>query len=531
MYAVIVQFVDRCLRLVGCKTVNQQFLLSYAFIFVLAAATGVSLYLSMAINPHTIDVAGRQRMLSQKMSKEAMMIAAGIKQRSDLQQIISQYEQAHRDLLNGAPAKRINRIEKPDVLQQMRTVEQQWQQYRQQIDRYLAKPDNNQLQQMNSQADRFLVAMDKAVDMITNAAHETIQFQLLLAVGCIGIILALVVLGRIFGLHTLMHNVNRLNRRMQEVGNGNFTHRFNVDHTDNEVGQLFNNFNSMLEHVSDLMRQVQQTAHNTERHVNNVVAATEDAEQGVSRQYADIEQIANAMKEMTTTVEEVARNAAEAEGAAQNTDQQARNGGQVVNEAGNSTERMLSTLRTTEATLNSLASATQEVGNVTSVINEIAEQTNLLALNAAIEAARAGDQGRGFAVVADEVRTLAQRTQTSTQEIQDIIERLQTQARDAVSSMTQSTELAEHSSEMSLSAADTLTEIVGSTETISSMNSQIATASEQQSQVARDIDTRVMNIADVAGNTKTDTRKVVSATEQIRDEIQVLNQLVQRFQI
>ncbi len=531
MYAAIVSFVDRCLRLIGCKTVNQQFLLSYAFIFILAAATGVSLYLSMAISPQTMDLAGRQRMLTQQLTKEALLVAAGAAQRSQLEDTLALYERSHRALMNGAPAEHINRIEQSVIIQQMQRAEQLWQPYKASLLGHIQQPSAQSLRQLQQQADELQVQLDNTIGMITRTAHKTERFQLQLAVGCIVFILMLVVLGRIFGLYTLMHNVDRLNRRMNEVGDGKFTHRFQISHTDNEVGQLYSNFNSMLDHVSDLMRQVQQTVSNTESHVGNVVAATEDAEHGVRRQYEDIELIATAMKEMTSSVQAVASNAAEAESAARNTDLQARNGGQVVTEAGSSTERMLSTLRTTEATLNGLAQATQDVGNVTSVINGIAEQTNLLALNAAIEAARAGDQGRGFAVVADEVRTLAQRTQTSTQEIQTIIEQLQKQADEAVSSMSQSTELAVHSSEMSLSAAETLSDIVISTDTISSMNSQIATASEQQSQVVLDIDQRVVNISDMASNTKHDTGKVVVATEQIRDEIQILNQLVQRFKI
>ena len=531
MYAAIVSFVDRCLRLIGCKTVNQQFLLSYAFIFILAAATGISLYLSMAISPQTMDMAGRQRMLSQQLTKEALLVATGNLQRQQLNTTLALYEHSHHALMAGAPAEHINQIEQPAIINQMRQVEQVWQPYRTSLLHHIQQPDTQSLQHLQQQSELLQRQLDKAVSMITHTAHENERFQLQLAVGCILFILVLVVLGRIFGLYTLMHNVDRLNRRMNEVGDGKFTHRFQISHTDNEVGQLYSNFNSMLDHVSDLMRQVQQTASNTESHVGNVVAATEDAEHGVRRQYEDIELIATAMKQMTTSVQEVAGNAAEAESAARNTDQQARNGGQVVAEAGSSTERMLTTLRSTETSLNQLAQATQNVGKVTSVITDIAEQTNLLALNAAIEAARAGDQGRGFAVVADEVRTLAQRTQTSTQEIQSIIEQLQKQAGEAVSSMSQSTELAAHSSEMSLSAAETLSEIVNSTDTISSMNSQIATASEQQSQVVLDIDQRVVNISDMAGNTKEDTGKVVQATEQIRDEIQTLNRLVQRFEI
>lgn len=531
MYATIVNIVDRCLRLVGCKTVNQQFLLSYTIIFLFAAASGVSLYMSMAINPQTINVAGRQRMLSQRIAKEAMLVAAQVEQRSQLQKTIELFERSHKAIVQGDASQQMNAITDPAIIKQMTHVGSLWQTYKPLILQHASSPNDDTLRQIHQQSPVLLKEMNKAVVMMTKASNETTQFQLMVAFGCVIVITIMVVLGRIFGLHTLMNNMTRLNRRMEDVGKGDFTHRFHVDHTDNEVGKLFTSFNTMLNHVSELMGRVQQTARNTEQHVNNVVAATEDAEQGVRRQYEDIELIATAMNEMAATVQEVANNAAEAEQAAQDTDHQARDGGRVVSDAGDSTDRMLSTLGKTAETLQGLEKATHEVGTVTSVINEIAEQTNLLALNAAIEAARAGDQGRGFAVVADEVRTLAQRTQMSTQEIQEIIERLQKQAGEAVQSMGQSTELAQHSSELTQSAAETLTEIVGSTATISNMNSQIAAASEQQTQVAQDIDQRVVNISDVAGNTKTDTGKVVEATEQIRKEIHDLNQMIQRFQL
>uniref|UniRef100_UPI003564F62D methyl-accepting chemotaxis protein n=1 Tax=Pontibacterium sp. TaxID=2036026 RepID=UPI003564F62D len=178
-----------------------------------------------------------------------------------------------------------------------------------------------------------------------------------------------------------------------------------------------------------------------------------------------------------------------------------------------------------------LETETQAVDQVTSVINDIAEQTNLLALNAAIEAARAGDQGRGFAVVADEVRTLAQRTQQSTHQIQDIVERLQTQSQTAVSAMKKSTQLAVESNELSQAGAAALQGIIGSTETISSMNTMISTAAEEQSAVAGDIDQRLVNVSNVAGETKDDTQRVVQSTEEIRREIHELNVLVQKFKL
>ncbi len=531
MNAALSTFIDRCLRLVGCKTINQQFLLSYTIIFLLATASGVSLYLSMAIDPQTINIAGRQRMLSQRIAKETMLVAANIEQRSQLQQTIRLFENSHNAILNGDPQQNMNALTDRTIIAQLNHVGTLWQRYKPLVLDYANQPENNRLRQIHQQSPILLKEMNKAVVMMTRASTDTTQFQLLLAFACVVLIVVLVILGRVFGLHTLVANMSRLNRRMSQVGDGDFRHRFTISHTDNEVGQLFSSFNAMLEHISELMRTVQQTALNTEQHVSHVTVATDDAAQGVGRQYDDIELIATAMNEMTSTVQDVASNAAQAEQAAQSTDQAARNGGQVVHAAGDSTERLLTTLKTTANTLQELEDATREVGNVTSVINAIAGQTNLLALNAAIEAARAGDQGRGFTVVADEVRTLAQRTQSSTQEIQSIIERLQEQARQAVSSMQESTELAEHSCELSRTAETTLAEIVSATETISTMNSQIAAASEQQNLVAVDIDERVVNISGVAGHTRDDTSKVVAATNEIRREISELNQMVQRFQL
>lgn len=531
MYASLVRIIDSSLRLIGCKTINQQFLLSYVIIFMLATASGISLYMSMAIDPQTINVAGRQRMLSQRIAKEAMLVAANIEQQSQLQKTIQLFERSHSAIVNGDTSQGMNAITDKSILQQMNHVGQLWTTYKALINQHVSAPNDSSLKEIHKQSPVLLKEMNKAVGMMTKTAQATTQRQLMIAFVCVVAILVLIVMGRVFGQQTLMHNIARLQKRMQEVGRGDFTHRFSIDHVDNEVGQLYQHYNDMQDHVAEAIRRVKEAVQNTETHVNNVVSATEDAGRGVDQQYQDIELVATAMNEMAATVQEVAGNAVSAESEASNTDQQARSSGKVVEQSSERVQEMLNTLGNTADILGTLKAATIEVGNVTSVINDIAEQTNLLALNAAIEAARAGDQGRGFAVVADEVRTLAQRTQTSTQEIQAIIERLQSQAGQAVDSMDQSTKLADSTNELAQSAVESLEKIISSADTISSMNTMISTAAEEQSQVAADIDQRITHISDVAGNTRQDTHKVVEATEEIRREIHELNQRMSKFQV
>lgn len=531
MFNSLSSIIDNVLRVFGFKSLNSQFTLSYALIFLLAASSGISLYFSMAINPQTINMAGRQRMLSQKIAKEALLVAAKVEQHSTLKKTMELFESSHKAIIDGNAEMGLNPLTDPQIKGQMAHVDQLWGDYKNLINQHVDNSSDATLLAIQKQSPIILKEMNKAVMMMTARASDTNMNQLMIALGCVAGILLLVVFGRIFGLRMLMDNITRLNMRMTEVGKGNFSHRFNVTHTDNEIGQMFKAYNTMLDHVGDLLRSVQTVAKNTETHINNVVQATSDANVGVSKQYEDIELVAAAMTEMSATVQEVANNAVEAEKAAQETDTYAKSGGDVVDQSGSQANEMLDKLNNTATILKDLESESLAVGNVTSVINGIAEQTNLLALNAAIEAARAGDQGRGFAVVADEVRTLAQRTQQSTKEIQDIIERLQTKAETAVTSMEATTDLAERSSELSTSAATVLTQIIDSANTISSMNTMISTAAEQQSSVASDIDNRVVNISDIAGQTKRDTERVVEATDQIRQEAHELNQLVMKFQL
>lgn len=529
MFTTFAKLINAVLSIAGARSLNAQFLLSYALIFLLAIASGVSLYLSMAIDPQTINIAGRQRMLSQKMAKEALLVAAQVENKSTLQKTMQLFESSHKDIIQGNEAQGMNPITDKEILAQMQKVEGLWSNYSRTLMQYTETPTDALRNKIHQESPVILGEMNKAVIMMTQASSNQTRTQLMTAFICVILIVFMVVMGRIFGLRLLMDNITRLQKRLTHVGSGDFTHRFEVDHTDNEIGKMFAAYNTMIEQVSELVNNARSAVNRTEEHSRSVTKATADAEAGVVRQYNDIDQVATAMNEMSATVHEVAQNAAQAAEAAKTADDEARNGMSVVHAAVDQIHNMAKQLDSTSGVLDRLEAESEEIGKVLEVITGIAEQTNLLALNAAIEAARAGEQGRGFAVVADEVRTLAQRTQESTEEIRIIIERLQSESRNAVTSMQQSSSLAKSSVEQAEQASEALSHIAGAVDTISSMNTLIATAAEEQSQVADDIDQRIVSISNVAEQTRQDSQQVVAATQEIQNEVRDLNQLINSF--
>ncbi len=264
---------------------------------------------------------------------------------------------------------------------------------------------------------------------------------------------------------------------------------------------------------------------------SNVVSNVSSGGQGlILEQKGEVDQVATAMTEMSATVHEVARNATEAAEAAQRADEETGKGKMVVSQAIEAIDLLANEVNDAAQVIHRLEQDSDEIGAVLDVIRGIAEQTNLLALNAAIEAARAGEQGRGFAVVADEVRTLAQRTQQSTQEIQNMIERLQSGAQDAVKAMEQGRSRAQVGVEQAAEAGVSLETIAQAVGTISDMNTQIATAAEEQSVVAEEINLNIVSISDMAdkiagesGSGGVDATQISSACDEIHAAVRVIS--------
>jgi len=297
-------------------------------------------------------------------------------------------------------------------------------------------------------------------------------------------------------------------------GEGDLTVRLD-DSSRDEMGRLARAFNRFVAKLRDLVASSVDSTAQLSAASEELSMVASESRQGVSQQLSEIDQVATAMNEMTATVQEVARNAQQAEIAARAADDQSTSGQQVVRETVSAINALASRIEGLAQTMNSLQTASTDIGTVLEVIKGVADQTNLLALNAAIEAARAGEQGRGFAVVADEVRQLASRTQQSTSEIQGMIEALQVTASKAADEMQSGREDAENSVSRAAEAGKSLDDIASAVRTITDMNVQIASAAEEQAAVTEELNSNITQIQNLANQSEDGSRQTADASQDL----------------
>lgn len=316
----------------------------------------------------------------------------------------------------------------------------------------------------------------------------------------------------------------------ERVAGGDLSHNLQVNRRD-ELGQLQSSMQHMTKGLRELIGGIGDGVTQIASAAEELSAVTGQTSAGVTSQKVETDQVATAMNEMAATVQEVARSAEQASEAAVMADQQAREGDHVVGEAIAQIERLASEVMNSSDAMNQLKDESEKIGSVLDVIKSVAQQTNLLALNAAIEAARAGEAGRGFAVVADEVRSLAQRTQQSTEEIEDLIASLQQGTQRVASVMDSSRGLTDSSVELTRRAGGSLKTITGTVSSIQAMNQQIATAAEQQSAVAEEINRSVMNVRDISDQTASASEETASSSVELARLGTHLQGLVARFRL
>ncbi|EPZ9280411.1 methyl-accepting chemotaxis protein [Vibrio parahaemolyticus] len=333
-------------------------------------------------------------------------------------------------------------------------------------------------------------------------------------------------------IRTLMRPLDTLNTAIKDVasGKGDLTQRLETD-TDQEFSELAKNFNTFMENLQQQIIESKSISDQILTGTQITAEGARDSSGAIQTQLQELEQLATAMNEMSVTATEVANNAQGAASAAKEADQATIEGSSVVSESTQTINMLSDSIDLAVEEVQVLESATANIETILKVINDIADQTNLLALNAAIEAARAGESGRGFAVVADEVRTLAQRTQESTTEIRSMIEQLQSGASSVASAMHQSKGSAVEAVDKADLANDALQRIRDAIQRISDMNLQIASAAEEQSLVAEEINNNTVNIKDLSTQVADSANRTNEAMQSQHDNVRKQDEILNRFTV
>jgi methyl-accepting chemotaxis protein len=317
---------------------------------------------------------------------------------------------------------------------------------------------------------------------------------------------------------------------MEKFAEGDLRVRVNSDRED-EVGQLSKGFNLSLEKVNNMMLGVSEGVEKTNEASSQISVSTEQLAAGAQEQSSQASEVASAVEEMTKTIVENSKNATIASETAKKSREAAEAGGIVVKETITGMQRIAEVVNVSARTVEALGKSSDQIGQIISVIDDIADQTNLLALNAAIEAARAGEHGRGFAVVADEVRKLAERTTKATKEIADMIKQIQLETGGAVSSMKEGTRQVAEGIQLADRAGASLQEIVGISQQVTDMVTQIAAASEEQSSASEQIAKNIEAINSVTNESASGTQQIARAAEDLNRLTEDLQLLISRFQL
>jgi len=375
---------------------------------------------------------------------------------------------------------------------------------------------------------RLVGALDARAQEITQDAASRLATSQILAVVLGLVTLALAILCWMFIAGRVLRPLRDAGEHFKRIANGDLTQEVVVP-SRNEIGELFVELQRMQASSRDTLILIAGSATQLASAAEELSAVTEESNRGLQQQDMQLEQAATAVNQMTSAVEEVARNAVSTSQAATASNTLSEKSRRQVKENIDGTQSMTAEIQDSAQHIQNLADEVRSIGKVLDVIRSVSEQTNLLALNAAIEAARAGEAGRGFAVVADEVRTLAYRTQESTREIEQMIGSVQNTAEQAVESMRSSTARAQGTLEITQASGSVLEDIFAAIGQINERNLVIASAAEEQAQVAREVDSNLVAIRDLSTQSAAGALQTNAASHELSRLASELTALVGRF--
>jgi methyl-accepting chemotaxis protein len=361
-------------------------------------------------------------------------------------------------------------------------------------------------------------------------SYASLQSTSVMAYSLTGLIILAALAGLYLYMKYLLKPLGTVVRELKAVADGDLTVNIEVTSKD-EIGQLQTAVKQTTSNLREVLQLINSMTTKLAEAATSMLSTSETSQQGIQNQQKGTEQVVTAMHEMTATVQEIARNAAQAATEAGSANEEASKGQLVVDETTSSINSLAGEVDNASDVIGKVRQDSDNIGSILDVIRGIAEQTNLLALNAAIEAARAGEQGRGFAVVADEVRTLASRTQESTEEIQTMIEQLQSGIQDAVTVMVNSREHAGQTVGQAREAGKSLSDITAAVTVISDMNTQIASAAEEQSCVTEEINRNIVEINRAVEMSAQGASQILDSSEYLNELSDELTATVGRFRL
>jgi methyl-accepting chemotaxis protein len=497
-------------------------------------AIAINVWIESAEGQSTaINIAGRQRMLTQKATKEALLVAAGVtEQKSELSSTMNLFESSLDDFLTGAQKNGSSAFNGADLNKQFSKVRQAWNEYKklqQAMESAPAEPaqllalSKQSLEVLRESNEAVLLMEGQAKDSIANLSSLALLITLIsIFTGCFSYFyLKRYVLTRIERLQSVSRQIAEDKDLRLRIGLAG----------QDELAAAARAFDLMLDGFASMNKEVMHVEHDLLKEVASLSEMAEQNKHSIEKQTGEIMQISASTNEMAATVQEIARNTQEAAGIAAKTNDSAQQGNRILQENMQLINALAMEILQSSDSIGRLAEASNAIGGIADTISTIAEQTNLLALNAAIEAARAGEQGRGFAVVADEVRSLAQKTQKATSQIHSLIVTLQQTTKDCVETMANSKARSESSVEHSQNLTGAIGSIISDVQELGDINHQIAVALEEQSSVAEEMSRNIVQIESQAQVAKSNAVKAAASSSELEQLAISLKAQLERFSV